>query len=293
MEPFEKSTIRVPSATQGWNLSIRKYLPNAEQFQRPVPVIVMAQPIIPKEPYAQAFAERGYACLLFDFRRWGDSDGTPKNKMDIENALEDYRTVVTFAKEQAEFDSHRIIPWGAGESGGYVIQLAGEDWNPKLKAAMTQCPWTGYTPLLPRFTFGTFRGFCISAWDSMKQRFGFGPIYVPIAGPPGSEAMIRSRRLTKESKYYGIKVPASTILEIKRYKPYKLASNIKCPILIVQPMKDHFCLPKGAVEVDNDSPWVILDKIPHAGHIDVYPDQKDFRASLRAQLDFLKTYVPL
>ncbi len=40
----------------------------------------------------------------------------------------------------------------------------------------------------------------------MKQRLGFGPKYVPVAGPPGSEAMIRSRRLTKESKYYGIKV---------------------------------------------------------------------------------------
>ena len=40
----------------------------------------------------------------------------------------------------------------------------------------------------------------------MKQRLGFGPMYVPVAGPPGSEAMIRSRRLTKESKYYKMKV---------------------------------------------------------------------------------------
>jgi alpha/beta superfamily hydrolase len=32
-----------------------------------------ANKLMSLSPYAEAFAERGYACLVFDYRRWGAS----------------------------------------------------------------------------------------------------------------------------------------------------------------------------------------------------------------------------
>ncbi|KAI3618772.1 hypothetical protein WG66_016627 [Moniliophthora roreri] len=44
--------------------------------------------------YAERFTTLGYGCLVFDYRRWGDSDGIPRNIINVKEPLEDYRTVI-------------------------------------------------------------------------------------------------------------------------------------------------------------------------------------------------------
>lgn len=94
---FDKITLKIPSATPGWNLDVWQYLPVAGHGSQPFPVIVMwvtrfltfvlalcpcatyrahgltATKNMKLDTYAECFAEHGYACLVFDYRRWGDS----------------------------------------------------------------------------------------------------------------------------------------------------------------------------------------------------------------------------
>lgn len=89
-------------------------------------------------PYAEAYADLGYASIVFDYRRWGTSgasctlfrsdrmlnfsprwsaDGVPRNLINIKEQLEDYRMVIKFARLQPEFDGNRVILFGTSFSG--------------------------------------------------------------------------------------------------------------------------------------------------------------------------------
>jgi len=95
--------------------------------------------------YAEAFTALGYACLVFDYRRWGASgqlsiqsrgssfckinhyslDGTPRQIIQVKEQLEDYRTVISYARQQPEFDPQQVILWGSSFSGTH-IHMAGK-----------------------------------------------------------------------------------------------------------------------------------------------------------------------
>ena len=89
------------------------------------------------EGFAEGFSSAGYACLMFDYRRWGASgkflrlaylfggtdfspDGTPRNVIVVKEQLEDYRTVLRYARQQSELDGKRLILWGSSFSGAAI-----------------------------------------------------------------------------------------------------------------------------------------------------------------------------
>jgi dienelactone hydrolase len=71
-------------------------------------------------PYARAFAQRGAAALVFDYRRWGQSDGAPRNVLYVTEQLEDYRTALAWARAQAGVDPARVVVWGTSFAGACV-----------------------------------------------------------------------------------------------------------------------------------------------------------------------------
>lgn len=86
--------------------------------------------------YAEKFSSAGFACLLFDYRRWGLSgisqvlavnqselylDGTCRNSFFVSEQLEDYRTVFNWARENPLFDSDRIVMWGFSIAGASIV----------------------------------------------------------------------------------------------------------------------------------------------------------------------------
>jgi dienelactone hydrolase len=96
------------------------------------------------EPYAKEFAKAGWACMVFDYRRWGASgryfqcsctqtlpddptltldltDGFPRNILFVTDQLEDYRTVIQYCKKQPTFDPHRVVVWGTSFAGRSII----------------------------------------------------------------------------------------------------------------------------------------------------------------------------
>ncbi|KAF7317289.1 Peptidase-S15 domain-containing protein [Mycena chlorophos] len=210
-------TVRIPSLTFPWTLEAWVYTPQGTSLH---PVVVMYAPLIlPTNPkleltqrranglgctkrlglasYAAAFAEAGYACVVFDYRRWGGSDGTPRNCVIVEEQQEDYRTVVKWVRQQAleesgfgfGFDGQRIAIWGFSFAGGHVLKLSA-DPTLALRASIALNPYCGrpFPPL--QLTRLYLMRFLLGALDFAAEFLGLRPVYIPTVGPPGSLAAL-------------------------------------------------------------------------------------------------------
>ncbi len=98
----------------------------------PHPVIVMAGgwcyvKELAQPRFAQAFAERGLASLVFDYRNCGGSTGEPRQHLDPWEQIRDYRNAVSFIERHPDVDADRIGAWGISYSGGHVLVLGAID----------------------------------------------------------------------------------------------------------------------------------------------------------------------
>ncbi|MDQ5809115.1 MAG: alpha/beta fold hydrolase, partial [Actinomycetota bacterium] len=90
------------------------------------------------DPFAERFAAAGIAALVFDYRHFGESEGEPRQLLDLGLQQEDYRAAIAYVRSRAEVDAARIAVWGTSFSGGHAIHLGARD--PSLAAAVAQTP---------------------------------------------------------------------------------------------------------------------------------------------------------
>ncbi|KAJ6477523.1 alpha/beta-hydrolase [Mycena sanguinolenta] len=299
---FEKSALKIPSSKSGWNLDAWQYLPHAERRTMPLPVIVMAHGFGADKTmglayYAEAFAAAGYACIVFDYRRWGSSDGTPRHVLIVKDQLEDYRTVIKYARQQPQFDPQRLVLWGSSFSGAHSITLS-SDASVNAVAAMAQCPYTGVSPPLPLdFTYLKIAGSAVL--DMVKQALGLTPVYIPVVSEPKTVGALTTEgtkpgmlAICSKDTQYRNQISASSLLQVPSYQPRAKAVSINCPLLIVLPTEDNLCLPEGAVQISKATEKCELLSLP-CGHFDLYHGMSHHTESLTAQLEFLNKHVPV
>jgi pimeloyl-ACP methyl ester carboxylesterase len=114
------------------------YLPDGP-LDRPVPAVVTASGYtglkdIHPARFARAIAPHGYACLAFDYRGHGYSEGERGRVVPQEQA-EDVRAAVSFLTTVPEVDAERIGLLGWALGGGVVIAEAADDQ--RVKAVVT------------------------------------------------------------------------------------------------------------------------------------------------------------
>ena len=72
--------------------------------------------------------DAGYASLILDYRGFGDSDGLPRNLVVLEKQLQDYRSVIEWARARPEvFCVDKIVVMGSALSGLIVADLVIHD----------------------------------------------------------------------------------------------------------------------------------------------------------------------
>ena len=81
------------------------------------PIIVMAHGLggtrrMRLTAFAERFVAEGYACLVFDYRYFGDSEGQPRQLLDIKSQLEDWKAAVAYARSLDKIDPNRVVIWG-------------------------------------------------------------------------------------------------------------------------------------------------------------------------------------
>lgn len=66
----------------------------------------------------EKLCEAGYACLCFDYRGWGESEGKHQGWVMPQWQAEDIRNGITFLQARPEIDPNRIATFGSGGTGG-------------------------------------------------------------------------------------------------------------------------------------------------------------------------------
>jgi pimeloyl-ACP methyl ester carboxylesterase len=250
------------------------------------------------DAYAERFAAAGYACLAFDYRNFGGSDGLPRGLVDVAGQLDDWRAAIAYARALPDVDASRIVLFGTSLGGGHVLSLAADD--PDLAAIILQCPFTdgrasgGSVPLRTRMRVG-WR----SARDLVAARAGRDPVVIAGVGPPGAVALMTSsdaepgaRRLRTECGLppVGDPVPARIALRLMAYRPARTSGRISCPTFVALCTYDEVTPADQARRHLTAIPLAEFATYP-IGHFELMLGEP-FERVVADELDFLARHVP-
>ncbi|WP_416769310.1 alpha/beta hydrolase [Pseudomonas sp. RHF3.3-3] len=267
----------------------------------PFPVVVMAHGLggtrkMRLPAFAERFAAAGYACLVFDYRHFGDSEGKPRQLLDIKRQLDDWKAAIAHARQLAEVDPQRVVIWGTSFGGGHVLATAAADAG--VAAVISQCPFTdGLSSCLATETLVSFRLTVLALADRIGSWFGAKPILVPLAGQPGDTALMTSPDAW--SGYHGLIPPGAQIrteaaarfaLDIIRYYPGRSTPRVQAPVLFCVCDPDSVAPAKRTLHHARRTPRHEIKRYAH-GHFDIYVGEA-FEQVVADQLDFLKRNVP-
>jgi hypothetical protein len=283
------------------------YLPPSfsTEAARP-PVIVMAHGLgAVKTLRLGAFAERfraaGYACLVFDYRHFGDSDGQPRELLSIRRQREDWRAAVAFARSLPEVDRGRVVVWGTSFGGGHAIATAAGDHA--VAAAIAQCPFTdGLASARQISPGGTLRLAAAAAQDQLARVMGRPPVRVKVAARPGETGLMDAGDVVEgvlgllsasglSEEEYRNDVPARVALEIPLDAPGRQARRIRCPVLFCVCDDDTVAPAKATLRHAATAPRGEIRHYP-LGHFDIYAGEH-FEHVISDQLAFLHTHIPV
>jgi uncharacterized protein len=264
------------------------------------PLLVMAHGLgavrtMRLDAYAERFSAAGYACLVFDYRNFGDSGGQPRQLLDVGMQLADWAAAVAYARTLGDIDHSQIGLWGTSFGGGHVIATAAR--LPGIAAAVAQCPFTdgvasvrAMNPVTAALITARAVRDVVGAW------LGKPPVMVPTAGNPGEVALMTAPdayagylRLVPEGVELANEVAARIGLKVITYRPGRLAAKITCPILFCVCETDSVAPAVPTLRYAARAPRGEVRMYPE-GHFAIYVDDA-FERVVADQLDFLDRHL--
>ncbi|QWC83973.1 alpha/beta hydrolase [Nocardioidaceae bacterium] len=220
--------------------------------------------------YAAAFAAAGCDVLVFDYRGFGTSGGTPRQDVDHRRHREDYTAAVAEARRLDGVDPERIVLWGTSYSGGHVLAVAADD--PRVAAVVSQGAAVDGRAIL----LGTGRGSSSRddeggapgsassarraariasavARDLLASVTGRRPVHLAVFGNPGEAALMTApggaRALAPIlGPTFRNELCARGLLRIPRNRPVTVAAQVRCPALLVIAERDEIAPPSSVRE---------------------------------------------
>ena len=242
--------------------------------------------------YAEAFRDAGLAVVVFDYRHFGASTGEPRQLLDIGRQHEDYRAVITWARQLDGIDPDRIVLWGSSFSGGHVLAVATAD--PRIAAVISQAPFTDAIPTLMhvppknavRLTVAGLR-------DQLRGWRGRAPRLAPAVGEPGTLAAMTEPdakpgfdAIVPPESLWRNEFAARLMLRFPFYRPGLKSQQLTMPLLVCICENDTTTPPASTIKAAERAPRGELRRYPY-GHFDIYNDPK-VKAD---QVDFLRRVV--
>ena len=246
-------------------------------------------------PFAERFAALGADVLVFDYRGFGTSEGTPRQDVDHRRHRQDYHAAIAAVRARKDVDPARIALWGSSYSGGHVIVVAAQDQA--IRAVISQgAAMDGLAALFGvQKSGGTGKTAAMTAAalkDVAAAARRRPPVMVPIVGEPDSTAVISASGSV--TGYRAIMGPtfrnemcARGILRIATNRPVLAAKRVSCPTFIVVAEQDNIAPVSAVHEVAarlGDKAQVL--SFP-CGHFDIYVGEI-FEKSVTEQAEFLR-----
>jgi dienelactone hydrolase len=277
----------------------------AAWFYRPqaagrVPCVVIAHGFAGvKEARLDAFAERfaaaGMACLVFDYRHFGGSEGQPRQVVDIKHQREDWRAALRYARSIRSVDAEAIGLWGTSFGGGHALELAARDTG--IKAAVL------HLPLVDALATGRHEGLVPTAklvWCGFRDVFRAlarrSPYLIPVVAPPGSLAFMSTPEA--QPGYFSIvtnaptwrnEVAARVVIAMALFRPIASARRTRCPLLFVVGERDSITPTDVTLKAARQAPDARVLSLP-GGHFDAYLGEQ-FERAVTAETAFLAEHL--
>lgn len=247
------------------------------------------------DDYAREFADAGYHALVFDYRHFGGSPGSPRQLLNIKKQHQDWQAAITYARSLPGVDPNRIVLWGTSFSGGHVVEAAVKDGG--IAAVISQVPhMSGIATAMAAGPVQGIRLGLAAVYDLIRSWTGFSPFYIPAFGKPGQLAAMTapgefeaSRKLFPEDMPVDESVAARVFLAVPFFNPGRLAPLLHAPWLVQVAEADQTTPPAAAIKAARKSPRAELITYP-LGHFDVYV-APHFTQTISDQLEFLNRHL--
>jgi uncharacterized protein len=279
---------------------------NGDAFarERGVPCVVMApgfagtRDTIALMDTARGLAAAGLAVVLFDYRGFGESGGSPRQLVSTSRQRRDYRAAIAAARQLPGVDPERIVLWGISYSGGHVVRVAAEDGHVAAVVALT--PAIDGVTVLARLarTVGTrhlLRAAAHGMRDAQRAMTRRRPHLVPMVGPSGSRAIFAIDGVEQDyseaaGPSWRNEVCARAALEVAFNRPIRFAPRVRCPLLVQAATEDRVApLATARRAAARAGIRAELREYP-IDHVDVYTKPAHQRL-LDDQIDFLDRHL--
>jgi pimeloyl-ACP methyl ester carboxylesterase len=285
-------------ASEGTRCGAWLFMPEATGEGAPPPIVVMAhgfggQREMRLPAFAEHFASRGLAVLVFDYRCFGASEGMPRNWIDPRRHLVDWRAAIAHVRALPEVDGSRLGLWGTSFSGGHVLATATA--LDGVSAVVSQVPFVGLDqtdgsrPPLGQVV----RMLAAGCLDLLRSALGASPYYVRIAGRPDELALLNApdvldafHELVPPDSSWRNEAPARVIFRMNGYRPLEHAERITCPVLLVAAENDSL-IPIASVDAAaRKIPDCEYVRLRDTGHFEPYTGEP-FQRVADLEADFL------
>jgi uncharacterized protein len=274
------------------------YRPVSEQ--KPAPAVVLAHGFsgvreARLDAYAERFTQAGFATLAFDYRHFGASDGEPRQLLDIDRQLDDWRAAIAYMRGLHGIDPERTALWGTSFSAGHVMMLAADDQS--IAAVVAQVPFADGRVSAPGArTRDGLRALATGWRDQLGARLGRQPRMIAAARPRGSVAAMPIdgaeegiRAMLPPNSSWRNEVAARIVPRVVNYRPGWRAAEIKCPILFCLCDHDDVTPVKPALRAARATPNAEVKRYP-LGHFDIYRGDA-FEQAVADQTEFLVRHL--
>jgi pimeloyl-ACP methyl ester carboxylesterase len=226
---------------------------------------------------AERFAGAGLASLVFDYRHFGASGGSPRQLVDPWRQQEDWRAALAHARRRSDVDGSRVALFGTSMGAGHALVTAAGD--PDLRAVAVQVPLidTGMEGEATFYGVGWVVRLLLHAWaDLFGSWLGRDAVLVPAIAPSGGFGMIVDdgahaafEKLVGPGSSYRNAVAARSILTFDEWNPATRTGEITAPVLVVASRTDRFAPFAAAEALARSAANGTLVEI-EGDHFDVY-----------------------
>lgn len=247
--------------------------------------------------YAERFVAAGYACVLFDYRYFGDSGGEPRRAPRHRQPVGG----LGFGRRVRQV-APRHRP-GPGRRVGHVVRWRPRARHrcedPRIAAVIAQCPFVdGFASAGSANPVSAAKVTALAFRDMAGQRLGRPPVMVASAGHPGDAALMVAPdcydgylNLVPDGARFENRVAARFAWHITTHRPIKEVPKIKAPVLYAICETDSVAPAAAAQKAAAATPNGEA-KLYALGHFDIYVGD-GFDQTIEDQVGFLQRHVPV
>lgn len=249
------------------------------------------------EPFARAFAGAGLDAVTFDYRGFGASDGSPRQRVRLEDQVADWNAAVRAAAGLPGVDPDRVVLWGVSLAGGHVLRVA--SGRSDIAAVVAVVPMVdglaaGRHALATHSPGEMLRATGRGIRGRVAGVLGKPAVTMPLVARPGEVGALTlpgayEDYLSIAGPTWVNEVHADVGLELGSRKPAAAAAGITAPLLVQIADFDQSAPPYAAAK----AAFKGRAEVRHypGDHFDVFPGRPWHDATVQHAVQFLTRHL--